>query len=333
MTNFNVKCPVCEEDIKRDCLKVYFFNNENYKLYHCLRCGIQFWHPLKIIPGFYEDKTDFARFGLYQTLEADIISENQKSFFKNFPIKTGDLLDVGCGNGRFLAKAQEAGFSVCGTDLNEGRIKAAKEKFGIKNVYAMGLNEFVEYAQKNGMKFDVATFFDVFEHQDDPKKFIALIKKILKPGGWVVGTVPNRERPWADRERDKLQTGDVPPHHLLWFSKDSLTNIFSYQGFEIKNYSIPVSVFFLSAYLDGLIFGNSGRKLKVFARKLLLGKNTENLSIEVAEKIETKKIFQFKILRFLKKLRNYIFSPLALIILKFYNKRGSMIYFQGSLKN
>lgn len=333
MNNLTVECPICEEGIKSTNLKDYLFNGETYKLYHCLKCDIQFWDPLKIIPGFYEDKTDFACFGIDQKTEIDVIPDNQKSFFEHFPIKKGNLLDIGCGNGRFLARAQAAGFSVYGTDFNEGRINTAKNKFGIKNVYAMGLDEFVKYAQEKGIKFDVATFFDVLEHQDNPQNFIALIKQILKPGGWVVGTVPNRERPWANRERKNLQTSDVPPHHFLWFNKNSLINIFSYQGFKIKNYSVPVNIFSFSAYLESLIFGNFSGKLKMFIKKILFKNNVEKKYREEAEKINKKNNIQFKILHFLKSLRNYIIFPFALVVLRFYNKEGATIYFQGSLKN
>lgn len=48
------------------------FNNQEYKLYHCESCDLQWWEPLKIVPEFYEQEGDedyaIMRMGLYKDL-------------------------------------------------------------------------------------------------------------------------------------------------------------------------------------------------------------------------------------------------------------------------
>jgi 2-polyprenyl-3-methyl-5-hydroxy-6-metoxy-1,4-benzoquinol methylase len=40
----------------------------------------------------------------------------------------------------------------------------------------------------------VITFFEVLEHQDKPREFLEMVKGLLKEGGYIAGSVPNRER-------------------------------------------------------------------------------------------------------------------------------------------
>jgi len=212
-------------------------------------------------------------------------------------------LDVGCGNGNFLKESQKKGFKVYGVDLNKGRIKIAKEKFGIKNVYTMGFDKFVEYAKEKNLKFDVITFFDVLEHQDDPKSFIKMTKKLLKLGGWVVGGVPNRERFWAKRDRETVSGGDFPPHHLLWLNRRSIKNLLSLNGFEdTVIYPVPVGFKYCTTHISSIISGETGKRVKTFLKK-------------------------FKILWI------GIFLPIVLILYIPYNKIGRTLYFQARWKN
>jgi len=152
-------------------------------------------------------------------------------FLKGFSYRKGRLLDVGCGEGSFLVEVQKLGFDVYGIDLDSKSIRAAQEQLGKERVYHMTLAKFVAYAQERDISFDVITFFEVLQHQEEPRKFLENVKRILNPGGWIAGTTPNRNRLLVNIER-KAGEVDFPPHHFFWFSYDSLTNLFQKSGFK-----------------------------------------------------------------------------------------------------
>jgi SAM-dependent methyltransferase len=138
----------------------------------------------------------------------------------------GELLDIGCGTGNFLAAARGTGYSVSGTELDRNAASFAKEQLNLPRVLGLTISEFAE--KYPGEKFDVVTFFEVLEHQAAPVEFLDKVKSCLRPGGYVALSVPNRER-WLTGP-DVL---DYPPNHFLRWNALALRNLLSAQGFEV----------------------------------------------------------------------------------------------------
>jgi 2-polyprenyl-3-methyl-5-hydroxy-6-metoxy-1,4-benzoquinol methylase len=232
----NIICPSCGNQIREDHFKrkyLYKTLNKEYKLYHCDKCDLEFWTPLEFVKEIYENE----EFLCYEDFHQGVIvlKDEHLMFLSSYEGKADGLklLDIGCGNGSFIYKAKELGFDVYGIDVDSKSIQAASEKFGLKNVYNMSLDEFVEYAKKEGLKFDVITFFSVLEHQTDPSGFIQKVKELLSSGGRVVGAVPDRDRGFAEFTRI-WSNYDFPPHHFLWFNKKALENIFLINSFKVR---------------------------------------------------------------------------------------------------
>ena len=181
------KCPVCfTQKEEKDYIETYVsdYNNQEYKLYQCSNCGLQWWEPLKIIPEFYEQEGEEGYDRLHMGLRGKIESWH-KPFIKRFKDKPGRLLDVGCGDGVFLKELAKYGFDVWGIDFDRKSIKVAQEKYGLKNTFAMSLDEFVEFAKEKGLEFDYVTFFEVLEHQDNPRGFLENVALLHKSKGWL----------------------------------------------------------------------------------------------------------------------------------------------------
>jgi SAM-dependent methyltransferase len=138
----------------------------------------------------------------------------------------GELLDIGCGTGNFLAAARDAGYAVTGTELDRNAANFAKTQLKLPRVLGLTISEFVE--QHEGVKFDVVTFFEVLEHQAAPAEFVKQVKSCLRPRGYIGLSVPNRER-WLTGP-DVL---DHPPNHFLRWNADSLRKFLGAHGFEI----------------------------------------------------------------------------------------------------
>ncbi|MEW6558496.1 MAG: methyltransferase domain-containing protein, partial [Elusimicrobiota bacterium] len=130
----DIKCPLCSVNIDKDRYKENYYSkimNTNYKLYICHACSLEFWNPMAMFKEFYEDELhkDYASLHVGGLRS---ISQSMNLFFENLPLKSGRLLDVGCGDGIFLEKAREFGFDVWGIDFDSKSIETARKKRNLR---------------------------------------------------------------------------------------------------------------------------------------------------------------------------------------------------------
>ena len=241
-------CLVCKKGEVFSFIQNYRDERGAFSLYECGECKARFWVPLKNLGAqWYEQRSGYSTANLVKP----VISRGyHKKFFALHPSLTRkSLLDVGCGSGEFLAKAEKKGAAVWGFDFDGVAILAAKKHFGLSRVYAMTLEEF---AQKvNPPKFDIITCFEVIEHVDDPGQLIERLIGLLKPEGKIVLSTPSRERLVPNSNM-----WDFPPNHLTRWNKEALTNVFGSFGFEMSSlYYVEGFRFLLEAINGKLRFG------------------------------------------------------------------------------
>jgi SAM-dependent methyltransferase len=178
--------------------------------------------------------------------------------------KKGRLLDIGCGNGNFLAAARDRGFEVTGVEPDQYAVQFAKEHYQLKSVFAQQPEDFRRTNPSN--EFDVVTFFEVLEHQKDPQAFLEIAKSFLKTDGCIALSVPNRNR-W----QIGMDTLDYPPNHLTRWSPRALQNFLERNAFEIlsiqpQRLTIKRTAQMLSAFFKtGMVSRVAGEKPLVFA--------------------------------------------------------------------
>jgi 2-polyprenyl-3-methyl-5-hydroxy-6-metoxy-1,4-benzoquinol methylase len=329
-----VKCPTCYTEVEERNFKETYvspYNNQEYKRYECPNCDVHWWEPLKIIPEFYESEVFEDYVAFHEGIGTRLL-ENHKAFFKHFPSNVrGKLLDVGCGDGRFLKHAKEQGFEVWGIDFDKKSVENAKRNLGIDTVFAMSLEEFYEYAKEKNLKFDVITFFEVLEHQDKPREFLEMVKGLLKEGGYIAGSVPNRERLFVEISW-KYFHGDHPPHHFLRFSKSSLEKVLNFSGFkDVEVYKLDCPFIELFPYLEKKLFGNLD-KLKIKLKGMVLGDERKAKAYKVDELAKVSpnrgKAYMLMMLKFL---RNAMLLPFALGYVGKLKENGLYLYFQAKI--
>lgn len=141
----------------------------------------------------------------------------------------GNVLDIGCGNGRFLKYLSSLGnYRIYGTELDGNSAKRAQsiENLTLK-VGVLEEDDFPEHS------FDAITLFHVFEHLTDPSSMLAIIAKILKPDGILVMSFPNiasNQSLWFKGDWLHLD----PPRHLFYFSPEDFETIMKKEGFVIE---------------------------------------------------------------------------------------------------
>lgn len=101
-----------------------------------------------------------------------------------FP-RRGRLLDVGCGNGAFLLRANEMGWDAMGCDPDSEAIAACR----CENLNAIvGDIHDITFIPES---FDVITMSHVIEHVDDPRALLLRCHHLLRPGGMLWFATPN----------------------------------------------------------------------------------------------------------------------------------------------
>ncbi len=107
------------------------------------------------------------------------------------PQKLGRVLDVGCGPGVMTEAVLERGGTFDGLDLSPEMVREAKEKFGhLPGVhFAEGNIEAIDAADNS---YDQLICMAVIEYLKTPDQALAEMKRVLKPGGIAIITVPKR---------------------------------------------------------------------------------------------------------------------------------------------
>ena len=136
------------------------------------------------------------------------------------------LLDVGCGEGEFLAEMHSLGWSVEGLDPSADAVAVAQAR-GVRASKAT-LSE----ARLEPGSFDAITFRLVFEHLRDPVRALGECRRALEAGGvlWIATPSLDSEahrifgRNWLHLE---------PPRHPVVYTVPALSRLLTAADFEI----------------------------------------------------------------------------------------------------
>jgi SAM-dependent methyltransferase len=134
------------------------------------------------------------------------------------------VLDLGCRDGA-LTQAYADGNEVVGVDADREALAQAA-KLGIETHWA-DLDEPLPFEDES---FDVVVAGELLEHLRDPARFASEARRVLRPGGTFVASVPNAFRL---KNRLRFLMGRKPendPTHLHMFSPDEVRALLS--GFE-----------------------------------------------------------------------------------------------------
>jgi SAM-dependent methyltransferase len=157
------------------------------------------------------------------------------------------ILDVGCGTGGTLMALQEFG-EVSGIELDENAVKCCHER-GLAQV-KQGVAESLPYPDGT---FDMVFALDVIEHLDDDQIALAEFRRVLKPNGTLLVTVPAFPFLWSQH--------DVALHHKRRYTSKTLLGALESSGFQVGKWSYYNTVLFpvvASVRLFQRILGGGG---------------------------------------------------------------------------
>lgn len=140
----------------------------------------------------------------------------------------GRLLDVGAGNGAFVAYARRLGWDAEGIDPDGAAVATASDH-GIP----VRLGTLADLGETDAETFDAVTLSHVIEHLHDPARDLRGIRRLLAPGGRVWIATPNLAS-LGHRLFRADWAGLDPPRHLVLFTIESLQRLLRLTGFELE---------------------------------------------------------------------------------------------------
>lgn len=208
----------------------------NYNIVICSKCHFIYTH-YKMDENKYN--SIYENFDYSNPIENEIIIRKDAIRSINNLLKQNltskKLIDIGCGRGYFLDEARKKGFDVYGIDLSNKVIKYAKDVLKL-HVLKGNFNKITLVK-----KFDICVLNQVIEHTQNPKLLIKSCKKILNKNGLIYIATPNIDS-LLYKIMGKKYEYFLPPEHLGYYNKKSLTYLLENNNFKIlsiKYWSYP----------------------------------------------------------------------------------------------
>jgi 2-polyprenyl-3-methyl-5-hydroxy-6-metoxy-1,4-benzoquinol methylase len=224
---------------------------DEFRFLRCRRCGHRYLNPRPrgadlglIYPSSYyafhsggnplvaglRRRWEGAKVGLYRRL----VGEGPRR-----------ILDVGCGDGRFLDLLREfgsPGWQLVGVDFDPAVVAQCRAR-GFE-AHASRMEDFRE----GEGSYDAVVMLQLIEHVEDPVEICRRVFALLRPGGYFIVETPNiagldyrgfRGRWWGHYHF---------PRHWNLFTTESLHRMLEEQGFRIarSEYLISTSSWILS---------------------------------------------------------------------------------------
>lgn len=177
------------------------------------------------------------------------------------PDECKKILECGCGDGAFgeLVK-QQRDCDYYGIELFPEAAKIAETR--LDKVFTGDLGEILDSFSDES--YDCAIFNDVLEHLANPFEILERLRPKVKPGGYVVSSIPNvryignlrrllLQKDWEYRH----EGGILDFTHLRFFTQKSIARMYELSGYDIvKNEGINPIGGIIMKLLELLSLGN-----------------------------------------------------------------------------
>jgi SAM-dependent methyltransferase len=204
----------------------------NYRLLACEQCEVGFADSMtNADPAFYASARDVASLERHSGPTPWYLEHptRETPLFRKPAV--GRLLDIGCGNGAFAEFAAAAGYEVEGVDPDSTSVGIARARQIHGAAFHCEPVESFLHRRRSEASFDVVTLFEVFEHLQHPRESLDLIRAAVRPGGWLVGSLPNARRPLLWQLHMDYE---MPPYHLTYWSVSAWRRALTSRNFAVR---------------------------------------------------------------------------------------------------
>lgn len=167
---------------------------------------------------------------------------------------SGQILEAGCGTGGNLASLSRRG-KISAFEPHIDALAFAREKHPDIEIREAALPSPLPYASGS---FDLVAALDVLEHVENDESAARALVDLIRPGGWLLVTVPAHQALWGSHDR-RL-------HHMRRYGRRQLLSLFEHDQLELVRFTpfnlllAPIAVAYRAAErLLGIDFGNQER--------------------------------------------------------------------------
>jgi len=168
------------------------------------------------------------------------------------------ILDVGCGDGRYLLEKRTLGCVCYGNDISEAalsRLKTSAPEIDVRcgNLWDAGYPENF---------FDLINLCNVIEHVRDVSQLLSEARRIVKEDGLLRIQVPNAASVTFSIFRKYWMPLEAP-RHVYAFSSGNLKRLFEITGFEVVSSRAIEGTFTFVASVLFVLAAVFGKKLEL----------------------------------------------------------------------
>ncbi|MEH6590213.1 MAG: class I SAM-dependent methyltransferase [Halioglobus sp.] len=218
--------------------------------------------PQSVPPSLSEEKEDALDIAFVSSMNEKLsgwFNRDTSELYTDFQVGSKDqVLDVGCGNGRYLSFCAQQGAHLSWVDIEQHKVE--KIHAALKDSAAASLSGYVSDSQPLPFETPFASRIiasEVMEHVDNPHEFLAELYRVGVPGAKYLITVPH------EKSENTLKKFAPPehfqkPNHINIFSEQDLEDLLYGAGFEIisqENMGFYQAVWWLLIWIapgDGL---------------------------------------------------------------------------------
>jgi 2-polyprenyl-3-methyl-5-hydroxy-6-metoxy-1,4-benzoquinol methylase len=138
------------------------------------------------------------------------------------------ILDAGCGSGRTMADLARHG-EVLGIERDPAAAAAAAARDG----FEVRIGRVEQLPWEEGC-FDLITCLDVIEHVPDDREALRELRRVCRPGGWAIVTVPAYPLLWSRHDEQN--------HHYRRYTRATLHAAALAAGWQLERITAFMSL-------------------------------------------------------------------------------------------
>ena len=137
------------------------------------------------------------------------------------------ILEIGCGYGYITYALRRCGYEATGVDISKKAVRQARDSYGD----FFQCCDVLELAENNTEMWDIIVMTELIEHIEDPTTFVTRLAKLLRAGGIIIVSTPNK----AQATPEAIWETELPPVHFWWFTEASMRTIGKHAGLRYES--------------------------------------------------------------------------------------------------